>query len=154
MPVADSRATPPGYGVRDRAERDPRLVERRGQASAMLPAVANARRSEQGERDGPRCGRSFSMTDRGLRHEPDREAVFSKPRAEVDVLSEEDSEAWAILTAWWEEHNMPQGLQLIAIHGQPSLRAWVVELLTEHGNNAPTNEEIVDAALLIDSMIS
>lgn len=72
----------------------------------------------------------------------------------IDVLSDDDSEAWPILTTWWEANGLPQGLQLIEIHMRPSLRAWVVELLTEHGNLSPTDEEIVDAALLIDSMIS
>jgi hypothetical protein len=71
----------------------------------------------------------------------------------INEVLQSDEKDWDEFEKWYEEADMPQGLQLIQIHMQPSLREWIVELLQVR--DVPvTDETVVRCAIAMDSMFS
>ena len=73
-------------------------------------------------------------------------------QARISRLANDDT-AYDELVAWWEKKKLPQGLQVVAMHGYPSLRLYVLDILQERGIEDKSDELIVDCALLVDNMI-
>jgi hypothetical protein len=67
----------------------------------------------------------------------------------VKELNEDDSD----LVQWWEENDMPQGLQLVEMHMHPTTREFLEKVCQEKGIEMDT-KRLVQAELLLDSMIS
>lgn len=66
------------------------------------------------------------------------------------VIQETD---WDSFTEWYKNHQFPEGLQCVALHGFPSMNDYVIHLLEEQQMDTSNKELRLKMALLIDSMI-
>lgn len=70
---------------------------------------------------------------------------------QIQWLQEEEN--WKQINAWWTKHEMPEGLQCVALHGYMNLRQYVDDLLKERKQSLKDKALRVRCALMIDSMI-
>lgn len=72
------------------------------------------------------------------------------PRIVNRVLRTTD---WDAFEAWYKKHQLPQGLQCVAMHYHPTIRDYAKALLVER--SLPYDEiTLLRVAIVIDSMIS
>ena len=67
------------------------------------------------------------------------------------VLKETD---WLAYCTWWNEKELPVGLQLVNVHCHPTTREFCELICEENDIKDPSIDDLIKMAITVDSMIS
>ena len=71
-----------------------------------------------------------------------------------DVQKVLDETDWDAYSKWWDEKELPQGLQLINLHCHTTTRAYCELICEAHGLEDRSQEALLRMAITVDSGIS